>query len=512
MKNGRDLGTATMTPSGDVEVGSTQQFTIIHRVGKAGVNEGGAIRLEVPGRMGWSRPKIAGNNEQEGLVRVMCSKKNVQLAISVEAVTDVDFVGSWQTLRWLVIRLQRGALAEGDIVTIIYGPNRYGYGPGVKTTTQAYSRDRNREEFTLCVDPDGRSGFQEIARSPWINMIPGGFSRYETHVPSLGLTGEKQTLRITAWDAFYNPCVHHEPWHAHHGLTKDEWDVTVASLNRHNKPGRFVTLIGFEFRDRRGDTNVHFSGDHPTCVPGEVDRIAKVWEYYRKTGEEAITIPHLHAYSNYENPNAAQNRSPGYDVVWHPEDWDRIDPRFERNVEVCSTWGRYEYYRNWPHMPTSGMLKGNSVQDLLARGHRLGILASSDGHKGSPGNTTLVAVYARELTRKAIFDALRDRRCYGVTHARIVLCFEANGHPMGSEIRSKGEVRLIVQVHGTDRIHSVEVVKNNQLLHHHPGGGKLDAQLELKHTQSERTAYYYVRVLQEDEEMAWSSPVWVDLE
>lgn len=53
---------------------------------------------------------------------------------------------------------------------------------------------------------------------------------------------------------------------------------------------------------------------------------------------------------------------------------------------------------------------GHYVQDALVQGYRFGMIASGD-HFG----ITIAAVYARGLTRDAVFDALKKRRCYGTT-------------------------------------------------------------------------------------------------
>ena len=69
---------------------------------------------------------------------------------------------------------------------------------------------------------------------------------------------------------------------------------------------------------------------------------------------------------------------------------------------------------------------GHYAADALERGWLLGLIASSDDHAGRPGATDwlrtqqvypggLVAVWAPELTREALWDALWNRRCYGTT-------------------------------------------------------------------------------------------------
>ena len=58
----------------------------------------------------------------------------------------------------------------------------------------------------------------------------------------------------------------------------------------------------------------------------------------------------------------------------------------------------------------------------------------------------LAAVWAKELTRRSLFEALQARRTYALTRARIVLRMTVNGAPMGSELpeSEKAEIRIDV--------------------------------------------------------------------
>jgi len=48
----------------------------------------------------------------------------------------------------------------------------------------------------------------------------------------------------------------------------------------------------------------------------------------------------------------------------------------------------------------------------------------------------VTGVYATDLTREAIFEALRERRTYGTTGDRIIVDWRLDGHPMGSRPRA----------------------------------------------------------------------------
>jgi hypothetical protein len=170
------------------------------------------------------------------------------------------------------------------------------------------------------------------------------------------------------------------------------------------------------------------------------------------------------------------------------------------------------------------------VQDALAAGQRLGFVGATDAHSGRPGYPAhgriyadydysywdtglytggVTGIYAEELTREAVFDAIKNRRCYAATGVRIVLDFKADGHWMGEEYKSNDAPHLHVKVIGTAPLESVTVVKNNADHVRMEGHGP-EMEFEYGKTEPPKdTDCYYLRVIQTDGEMAWSSPIWV---
>jgi hypothetical protein len=114
------------------------------------------------------------------------------------------------------------------------------------------------------------------------------------------------------------------------------------------------------------------------------------------------------------------------------------------------------------------------------------------------------------LSREAVFDAIRNRRCFATTGQRIVVHFKADDHWMGEEYKSANGPHLSVKVLGTAPLASVTIVKNNQDYVRIEGKGRRELEFEYGQAVPPKdTDYYYVRVIQEDFEMAWASPIWV---
>jgi len=177
---------------------------------------------------------------------------------------------------------------------------------------------------------------------------------------------------------------------------------------------------------------------------------------------------------------------------------------------------------------------GSFYQDALKKGYKFGAMASSDYHQAflgqdiklqeHPGNlncrhfqyrTGYTAVITKELSRKAILDALCSRHCYATTGERIYLNFQINGQPMGSDLKitSPEKVNILIEVAGTNKFEKIEILKNNHIFYSCNPKEKMIKFLQCTDEKlNEGTSYYYVRVRQVDGEMAWSSPIWVTKE
>jgi len=155
-------------------------------------------------------------------------------------------------------------------------------------------------------------------------------------------------------------------------------------------------------------------------------------------------------------------------------------------------------------------LPGGFAQDALRRGLHLGFICSSDDHSGRAGKVGyLAAAYADTFDRAGIIGAFRARRCYGSTGARILLDVSAGGVPMGGEIQGDKAPPLQVEVHGTDKLNTVEVIWDGDVCHTEKPEAE-DCRFEAALPPLAAVEHWvYVRVTQEDGEMAWSSPIFI---
>lgn len=285
-------------------------------------------------------------------------------------------------------------------------------------------------------------------------------------------------------------------------VTNEIWQELVDTCNKFNDPGQFATMISYEWGGARGSghKNVYYREDYGEFAywyrehKGPED----LWESLK--GRHVLTIPH------------------------HPKtwmDWSYRNDEHQRLVEICS---------NWDIAEEAGP---RSVQSALAMGHRLGFVGGTDSHYGlanqgsyhvNDGNG-LACVMATELTRDAIWQTLYDRRCYATTGDRIVLDFNMNGQPMGTDIPVKldqiGERNFSLHVIGTYRIDTVEIIRNNQVVFSVEPGRDVWAG-EWTDTEplssiafgptfpnDSQFVYYYMRVTQGNRQKAWSSPIWL---
>jgi len=247
-----------------------------------------------------------------------------------------------------------------------------------------------------------------------------------------------------------------------------DWEIVRAAVQRHNEPGRFITFPGYEWHGNRrsgGDHNVFYPEDGPLVLP---DTLPELYEHCRAA--RALAIPHHTAYRG--GPGGR-----GKDWAMHDEDLSPVAEIYSHHGCSEAVDAPLPMIRNKSMGPR---VTGGTIQDGLARGCRIGIIASGDTHTGYPGvwNNGLAAVWAPELTREALWEALLQRRAYGVTGDRMLVDFRLDDAPMGSVIRGRGEVRISASVVGDAAIDRIELLRNARVIASYCHAGRWDADPE----------------------------------
>ncbi len=332
------------------------------------------------------------------------------------------------------------------------------------------------------------------------------------------------------------------------GLLPIEWEATKREVVRFNQPGKFVTIPAYEFSAMppSGHHNVYFNAADevvpqlPLLRDEDYEQIQNVWQIKDNVlppGAEMITAPHHTGilWNGIEGLGSMVSFGRGFG-----------DTKLRPLIEIFSSHGLSEAYApehplSYKNLsPESGKESSRGphyAQDAWAAKEMLGVIASSDDHGSRPGQhfNGLAAVYAKELTRSAIFEALKKRHTYATTGQRMLVHFDIDGALMGSQLVKEPPYRpqLNVRVAGTEDLEFVEVLKWDQrrgqwqgahprfeVIHRREGHGP---QLAMQYVDSSYsgTAIYYVRAKQKNhvfvprqkrnrEVWAWTSPIWVN--
>lgn len=290
----------------------------------------------------------------------------------------------------------------------------------------------------------------------------------------------------------------------HHQLTRDDagfyfWWQQQKLADLYHIPQYMSVLYNFEW------TMNYPHGHHNTIFPsrptirldkslGMSGTLAGGWRLLEKNDLRALTIPHTGA-------------DPGMGTAWEIQ-----DDRYQRLCEIFqSCRGSYEH-DGCPREFRNTRNKKGFYWNALEKGYHVGVIASSDHGYG----VAYACVYAPENTRGAIWQAMWDRRTYGSTTYGLVVDVRSGDRWMGEEWTSKEAPKLDIYVRGSVPIRSVEVLGRSKVLFSEGSVEKPINTIEKRISWSDpdwaaqtKEQWYYVRVIQTDDEIAWSSPVWV---
>jgi hypothetical protein len=313
--------------------------------------------------------------------------------------------------------------------------------------------------------------------------------------------------------------------------------VTLKEMNdTYNQPGIFVTFPSDERTPKipGGHHNIYFMHSDSLLAHKKLKESEKpaleMEELDKLNPEEVMLIPHHTGIQFYNHVEGE---------IGEAIDWNRWQDKGLRPlVEIFSHHGQselfspqhflsYEYNRlRLPEKRSNSSVPGQYyAQDYWMQGYRPGVIASSDNHSAQPGQTKqgIAAVFSDTLTRKELFKSMRQRYCYGTTGERIIIKFYVDSSHMGQSIikATKEMVSIKGYVYGTADLIRVELLRYrfgvdkefNTIFSSFPGAEKMDFSFSIGDTITASTMYY-IRVVQKPLEwpdMAWSSPIWVDI-
>jgi hypothetical protein len=311
-------------------------------------------------------------------------------------------------------------------------------------------------------------------------------------------------------------------------LSEHDWQMDerdwkdLRALNDSFHEAGFLTIHGYEWTSATyGHRNVYF-GESPgpmlysqdpraaqNALLPEVPTPHDLWRSLRESGIPAITVPHHMSSAFFPLDTRA----------FHDDEFDRV-------AEIYSTWG--DSLEHGQAVTTgAARIPELAFIESVRRGVTSGFIASSDSHDGHPGNaqgTTkrphlfhhlgsgLAGVFVDDLSRASIFNALRERRCYASTDGATAVWITVNGHPMGAAVRDDSTVReLEITVRAATPLSRISIYRNADVVDHIDVSGRTECQLTWRDTAPDgpRTSYF-VKVVRQDFETAWTSPTWLN--
>ncbi len=515
------LGHVSCSLRGRVVAGSYRTCRLTYTAGFYGIDDTGSIKVAMRYATDCGVPQFDRPGSPNFTTARASNGARLQLRYDPK-----DNLRPWG--KTLHLKVVQGYLRQGDRIELTLG-DRSGGSPGWRVQTFA----EKSFELRVLVDRFATYSFQRLPDSPRFRVVAGKPVRLVAVAPTLAAAGEPIPVRSKLEDRWGNPVGRprkrvfpalDEPgnytlsvkdtrtglegrtnpirvgggerfgryWADLHGqseetigtnsigdyfrfardyafldicshqgndfqITDGFWRKIQATTRKFHEPGRLVTFPGWEWSGNTalgGDRNVIFREEggpigrssrallspvqaREPCCPTVEELFARL----RDCGREVMVIPH---------------------VGGRFADLSRHDPGLEWAVEVHSAWGTFEWM----------------LADAFAQGHRLAIVANSDGHKGRPGASYpgagnfgsyggLTCVLAESLTRESVWEAYRARRVYATTGARIYLDVETeDGVPMGGllPVRSGSALEFRIRVCGTAPIERVEVRNGMQVV------------------------------------------------
>ena len=279
-------------------------------------------------------------------------------------------------------------------------------------------------------------------------------------------------------------------------LMPSEYELSGAYASHFHDDGAFVMLPGFEWTCKKPNDRVRYH--RSVLAPDESLPLIRYTEVEGDPMDALTALAEEH----------------GALLHAHHENWVLTDSPAETNVEICSGWR--------VHMLDPQYL--SKVHAMLKSGQRIGFVGASDNHRRNPGvGGGLTGIYAQELTREAILDALSRHRCFATSGSRMTLKLWVNGAFIGEETSVEGAPEVRWEATFTSAPATVRLIRDGLCIRTWPVAGSQGSGCWADLDCRPGRHFYYLAVEQASPwrhypstvavargPHGWTSPIWVE--
>lgn len=276
--------------------------------------------------------------------------------------------------------------------------------------------------------------------------------------------------------------------------TSNEWKLMNSKADQYNKDGEFVAIAGFEMT---------WSGS--TGGWGHINTFNTPW--FASRSNSSMNLSNYYTKIAADTDSISQLNHPGTtfgdfsDFAFYSQQADNVVHLIEVGngegpVRGSGYFPSYEYYTR-----------------ALDKGWHVAPSNNQDNHKAGwiTANEARTVVLSTELTRDSIYEAIRSLRVYSTEDRNMEINYKVNGNVMGSILDSPEALNIYINVKDPDEedvIGKVSIIANGGVEVASETFDDNEALLELE--LDPQYSYYYVRVDQEDQDIAVTAPVWTD--
>ena len=270
-----------------------------------------------------------------------------------------------------------------------------------------------------------------------------------------------------------------------HDITVEEWNEMGSAAQAASTDNAFIGLRGFEYSHlTKGHLNVFNTSSWISREDPAYDSLS---EMYAWLGQQQNAI------AQFNHP-----------ATMYGDDFDHFAfnaAAFDKIVlQEIGNNGGTAYTRYEAEYPTS-----------LTKGWHIAPSNNSDHHEVAWGSDSphRVGVILQSLTQANLLEAFRARRVFATEDANLALALQASGTWMGGTIRTQPVINFTITVYDSSGTPVQLSVYDN---------GKSVWSQSFTNANFSKTVsvsgspshYYYVRAVQNDGDIAYTSPIWTD--